>query len=155
MLASLQRQLCQIIVRVRSRGDDDDIHVRVLDQIIGGAVCLDARMILLRVIARLRISLHNGIELEVRHGGDEGDVKDFGAEAVADDADVPRSRHDEGVPRRYVISRAVSLGVPAGVISTSFFHPRAVFYEAGHRSGVIRDLDLDVAADKSRGLWSF
>lgn len=94
MLAGLQRQLCQIIMRIRSSGDHYDIHVRVLDQIIGGAVCLDARVILLRVVAWLRISLHNSVELEVRHSGDEGDVKDFGAEAVADYADVPRSRHD-------------------------------------------------------------
>lgn len=59
MLARLQSQLRQGIVRIRSRGDHNHINVDVLDHIFRTPVSLNTRMILLRIVVGLGRSLHN------------------------------------------------------------------------------------------------
>lgn len=64
------------------------MHLRILDHLFAGPVALDARMAFLRIVTWSGGSLDDGVEMEVRHGCDQGDVEDFGGEAVADDGDV-------------------------------------------------------------------
>lgn len=88
MLASLEGQFAQRKVRVRSSSDDDNVDSRVLHQLLGGTVRLQAGVILLSIILGLRGALHDSVELQLRNLGDEGNVEDLGTEAVADDTDV-------------------------------------------------------------------
>ena len=88
MLARVEGQLGQGDMRVRSRGDDYHIDGGILHQVLGGAVGLDAWVVLLGIVIGLGGALDNGVKVEVRNLGDEGDVEDLGAEAVADDANV-------------------------------------------------------------------
>ena len=112
MLASFQGLLCQGQMRIWCCGDDYDVDCCVVEEVVGGAVGLDAGVVFLGVIVgfgtmfwtsvvgrterRARGGsigstvppLHDGVELEVRDKINEGDVEDFGGEAVAYDADV-------------------------------------------------------------------
>lgn len=88
MLARTQSQLGQVVVRVRRRSNHNKIHLGVFRQVVRRVVQLDARVVLFGIVVRLGRPLHNGVQFEVGNAGDEGNVKDFGAEAVANNAYV-------------------------------------------------------------------
>lgn len=89
MLPIFQRQLGQLIMRVRRSRNNHHIHPRILHQLLRAAVGLDARVILLCIILWLGGALDNGIEFQFGDFLDEWDVEGFGAVAIAHDADIP------------------------------------------------------------------
>lgn len=96
VLASFQRQLAQGKVGVRGSGDDDKVNRGVLDQLLSGAIGLHTGMVLLGIIVGLGRPLHDRVELQLRNLLHEGNMKDLGTEAVADNADIPGlGGHDE------------------------------------------------------------
>lgn len=89
MFPTLQRQLGQREMRIRGRGDNDNIDGGILDHVFGTAVRLDTRVVLFGIIVGLGSTLDNRVEIQFGDLLDEGDMEGFGAEAVADYAYIP------------------------------------------------------------------
>lgn len=89
MLSSLQGQFGQVVMRVWRGGDDNYVDPRIPDQLLRASVRFDPGMVFLCVILGFRSSLDNRIQLELRNVLDKGDMEDFGAGTVADDAEIP------------------------------------------------------------------
>lgn len=85
-------------MRVGGGGNDHNVNRRVLDHLLRGAEGLHTGVVLLGIIVRLRGALDDGIELQLRDLGNEGNVEDLCTEAVANNANViSLASHDECV----------------------------------------------------------
>jgi hypothetical protein len=73
-------------MRVRRSRHNHHIHPRVAQRLLHGPPARYAWVVSAGVIIRLRVSLDDTVEPEGGHGNDEGDVEDFGREAIADHA---------------------------------------------------------------------
>jgi hypothetical protein len=82
MLAGLERLLGEVKVEVRRSCDDDDIDFGVGNQVVGRSVVLERGIVGGRRVVGFRRALDNGVQLEAGSRDDEGDVEDFGREAV-------------------------------------------------------------------------
>ena len=69
-------------------GDDDEGDGGVGEEGVRGRVDVGFRVVFGGVVFRGGVALDDGVEVEGGYGGDEGDVEDLCAEAVADYADV-------------------------------------------------------------------
>lgn len=81
MLAGLEGLLGEVEVVVGRGGDDNDIDVRVGDEVVGGSVVLEVGVVGGGGVVGLGGALDDGVQLEAGGCGDEGDVEDFGGEA--------------------------------------------------------------------------
>ena len=88
VLSILQCHLRELEVRVWYCRHDHNVHLGILDHLLSRAVTLDAWMIFLGIVVRLRGSLDNSKELEFWDDVDEGNVEDFGRHAIANYSDV-------------------------------------------------------------------
>lgn len=88
MLASTQSQLGQVVMRVRRRSNHNKIDFGIFRQVIRRVIQLDTRVVLFGIVVRLGRPLHDGVQFEVGNAGDEGNMKDFGAKAVANNTYV-------------------------------------------------------------------
>ena len=90
MLPRLERSQRQVEMCVWRRGDDDDVHFRVGEELVRRGPVLHVRRVVLGRGggARDRAALDDGVQAQGGGEFDEGDVEDFGGEAVADDTDV-------------------------------------------------------------------
>lgn len=82
VLAGFEGGLCEGKVLVGRGGDDDYVDVGVGDEVVGGGVVLGRGVVGGGRVAVLGVALDNGMELELGEDSDEGDVEDFGGEAV-------------------------------------------------------------------------
>lgn len=64
MLASLQRRLCELKVRLGCRSDDDDVYLVVGEQLVGRAVDGDVGMASCGIVVCGRLALHDRVQLE-------------------------------------------------------------------------------------------
>ena len=77
------------VVDPRIASCDHNVDRSILDHVLSGAIRLDSRVVFLGIVLGLGCALHNSIEFELRNFCDEGNVEDFGTEAIAYDTDVP------------------------------------------------------------------
>ena len=78
VLAGFEGGLCELKV-VGGRGaDDDNVDVRVGEEVLGAGVVLEVRVVGRGRVALLGAALDDAVEAELGRRGDEGDVEDFG-----------------------------------------------------------------------------